>query len=257
MKLNGKIAWVVGGSSGIGAAVARELVRRGATVAVSARRKEQLQDVAGGDMLVLPADVTDAASVTAAAARVRQELGPIDLTVLAAGYWKQMDPADWDTEVFDQHLRVNLAGMSNSIAAVLPGMLRRHHGVIAGIASVAGYRGLAGSEAYGATKAAQINLLESLRVHIARTGVHVTTICPGFVRTDLTAGNPCVTALCTPPAACRDVGSAAPNRAICMSLSGLGGRACQRLRGRVPGCGRAEAPTAGASPRSGRSRRCA
>ena len=71
----------------------------------------------------------------------------------------------------------------------LPGMLQRHHGVIAGIASVAGYRGLAGSEAYGATKAAQINLLESLRVHIARTGVHVTTICPGFVRTDLTAGN--------------------------------------------------------------------
>ena len=190
MKLNGKVAWVVGGSSGIGAAVARELVCRGTIVAISARRTEQLHDVAGGDMLVLPADVTDAASVTAAAARVRQELGPIDLAVLSAGYWKQMDPADWDTDVFDQHLRVNLTGMSNSIAAVLPGMLQQHHGVIAGIASVAGYRGLAGSEAYGATKAAQINLLESLRVHIARTGVRVTTICPGFVRTDLTAGNP-------------------------------------------------------------------
>ena len=141
-------------------------------------------------MLVVPLDVTDAASVAAAAARVHQELGPIDLAVLSAGYWKQMDPQDWDTEVFDQHIRVNLTGMSNSIAAVLPGMLRRHHGVIAGIASVAGYRGLAGSEAYGATKAAQINLLESLRVHIARTGVQVTTICPGFVRTDLTAANP-------------------------------------------------------------------
>jgi len=85
MKLNGKITWIVGGSSGIGAAVARELVRRGATVAISARRKEQLQDVAGGDMLVLPADVTDTASVAAAAARIRQELGPIDLTVLSAG----------------------------------------------------------------------------------------------------------------------------------------------------------------------------
>jgi len=141
-------------------------------------------------MLVVPLDVTDAASAAAAAARVREELGPIDLAVLSASYWKQIDPADWDTDVFDQHIRVNLTGMSNSIAAVLPGMLRRHHGVIAGIASVAGYRGLAGSEAYGAAKAAQINLLESLRVHIARTGVHVTTICPGFVRTDLTAGNP-------------------------------------------------------------------
>jgi NAD(P)-dependent dehydrogenase (short-subunit alcohol dehydrogenase family) len=149
MRLNGKVAWVVGGSSGIGAAVARELVRRGATVAISARRKERLHDVAGGDMLVLPADVTDAASVSAPAARVRQELGPIDLAVLSVGYWKPMDPADWDTEVFDQHLRVSLTGMSNAIAAVLPGMLQRHHGVIAGIPSVAGYRGLAGAEAYG------------------------------------------------------------------------------------------------------------
>src|SRR5580704_8071905 len=138
MRLDGKIAWVVGGSGGIGAAVARELDHRGATLAV-----------------------------------------------LSAGYWKQMNPEDWDTGVFDQHLRVNLTGMSNSIAAVLPDMLQRQHGVIAGIASVAGYRGLAGAEAYGATKAAQINLLESLRVHLARTGVQVMTVCPGFVRTDL------------------------------------------------------------------------
>jgi NAD(P)-dependent dehydrogenase (short-subunit alcohol dehydrogenase family) len=190
MRLDGKIAWVVGGSAGIGAAVARELERRGATVAISARRQEQLQAVAEGNMLVVPADVTDAAAMAAAAERIRQDLGPIDLAVLSAGYWKQMSPGDWDTGVFDQHLRVNLTGMSNSIAAVLPDMLRRHHGLIAGIASVAGYRGLAGAEAYGATKAGQINLLESLRVHTARTGVRVTTICPGFVRTDLTADNP-------------------------------------------------------------------
>jgi NAD(P)-dependent dehydrogenase (short-subunit alcohol dehydrogenase family) len=189
MKLNGKVAWVVGGSSGIGAAVARELVTRGATVAISARRKDQLDDVAGGDMLVLPADVTDADSLMAAAAQIRSDLGPIDLAVLAAGYWKQMDPGSWDTEVFDQHLKVNLTGMSNSIAAILPDMLSRRSGVIAGISSVAGYRGLAGAEAYGATKAGQINLLESLRVHVAKTGVRVTTVCPGFVRTELTAGN--------------------------------------------------------------------
>src|SRR5690242_21822257 len=189
MEVSGQVAWGVGASGGVGAAVARDRARREAIVAISARRDGQLQEVSGGHMLVVPLDVTDAASVAAAAARVHEELGPIDLSVLSAGYWKQMNPQDWDTEVFDQHIRVNLAGMSNAIAAVLPGMLRRHHGVIAGIASLAGYRGLAGSEAYGATKAAQINLLESLRVHIARTGVHVTTICPGFVRTDLTAGN--------------------------------------------------------------------
>lgn len=189
MELSGKVAWVVGASSGIGAAVARELVTRGATVAISARRKDQLADIAGADMLVLPADVTDAGALAAAAARIREELGPIDLAVLAAGYWKQLDPAHWDTELFDRHIQVNLTGMSNSIAALLPDMLQRRSGVIAGISSVAGFRGLAGAEAYGATKAGQINLLESLRVHLARTGVRVTTVCPGFVRTELTAGN--------------------------------------------------------------------
>ena len=189
MQLNGQVAWVVGASSGIGAAVARELVVRGATVAVSARREEQLQDVSQGSMLVVPADVTDAASIAGAASTVRNALGSIDLVVFSAGYWKQMNAAAWDTDVFDQHLRVNLTGISNTLAAILPPMLERQHGVIAGISSVAGYRGLAGSEAYGATKAGQLNLLESLRVHVARRGVRVTTICPGFVRTDLTAGN--------------------------------------------------------------------
>ena len=189
MNLRGKVAWVVGASRGIGAATARELVARGATVAISARREAALEEVSDGRMLVVPLDVTDAKSVTSAAARVREEHDRIDVAVLAAGYWKQMDAHAWDTEEFDRHVQVNLVGMSNTIAAVLPDMLQRRSGVIAGISSVAGYRGLAGAEAYGATKAAQINLLESLRVHVASSGVWVTTICPGFVRTDLTAGN--------------------------------------------------------------------
>ena len=189
MNLNGTVAWVVGASSGIGAAVARELVSRGARVAISARREGQLADVSGGRMLVVPADVTDAASMAAAAARVRGELGPIDLVILSAGYWKQMRATDWDTDSFNRHVQVNLVGMSNGISAVLPEMLARQSGVIAGVASVAGYRGLAGAEAYGATKAGQINLLEALRIRVAGTGVHVTTVCPGFVRTEMTAGN--------------------------------------------------------------------
>lgn len=189
MDLSGKVVWVVGASSGIGAAVARELQSRGALVAISARRKDELTEVSDGTMLVVPADVTQAASMTDAASRIRDELGPIDVAVLSAGYWKQMSAKSWDTEIFDRHVQVNLIGMSNSIGAVLPQMLARHSGVIAGIASVAGYRGLSGSEAYGATKAGQINLLESLRIHVARDGVRIITVCPGFVRTDLTAGN--------------------------------------------------------------------
>lgn len=189
MELSGTVAWVVGGSSGIGAAVARELQSRGARVAISARRQDELDKVSDGTMLAVAADVTDAASLMAAASRIRDEIGPIDLAVLSAGYWKQMTARDWDTETFNRHVQVNLVGMSNSIAAVLPEMLARHAGVIAGISSVAGYRGLNGSEAYGATKAGQINLLESLRIHVARDGVRVITVCPGFVRTDLTESN--------------------------------------------------------------------
>jgi len=189
MELSGSVAWVVGGSSGIGAAVARELQSRGALVAISARRQDQLDEVSDGTMLAVAADVTDAQSLKAAASRIREELGPIDLAVLSAGYWKQMTGNDWDSESFDRHVQVNLIGMSNSIAAVLPDMLARHSGVIAGISSVAGYRGLTGSAAYGATKAGQINLLESLRIQVARAGVRVITVCPGFVRTDLTAVN--------------------------------------------------------------------
>jgi NADP-dependent 3-hydroxy acid dehydrogenase YdfG len=192
MELSGKVAWVIGGSSGIGEAVARELQSRGAVVAISARRADELARLSaesGGTMLAVPADVTDARSLVTAAAVIRDELGPIDLAVLSAGYWKQMTGNDWDSESFDRHVQVNLIGMSNSIAAVLPEMVARRSGVIAGISSVAGYRGLAGSAAYGATKAGQINLLESLRIQVARAGVRVITICPGFVRTDLTASN--------------------------------------------------------------------
>jgi short-subunit dehydrogenase len=189
VNVRGKVVWVVGASSGIGAATAQELVARGATVAISARREAALDQVSGGRMLVVPLDVTDAKSVAAAAAQVRDAHGRIDVAILAAGYWSQMDPRAWDTEVFDRHIQVNLMGMSNAIAAVLPEMLDRGSGMVAGISSVAGYRGLAGAEAYGATKAAQINLLESLRVHVATSGVRVTTICPGFVRTEMTATN--------------------------------------------------------------------
>jgi NADP-dependent 3-hydroxy acid dehydrogenase YdfG/uncharacterized protein YndB with AHSA1/START domain len=189
MNLDGAVVWVVGASSGIGAETARELLRRGASVAVSARREERLQEVAQGSMLAVGVDVTDAVSVARAAATVQDALGPIDLIVYSAGYWKQMDATEWDTAEFDRHLQVNLAGLSNTLAAVLPPMLERRRGAIAGISSVAGYRGLAGSGGYGATKAGQLNLLESLRVQLAPLGIRVTTITPGFVRTDLTAGN--------------------------------------------------------------------
>jgi short-subunit dehydrogenase len=187
--LSGRNVWVVGASRGIGAALAKELHSRGARIAISARRESDLEAVSAGDMTVVPADVTDRVGLDAAAQRVRDQLGDIDIAVLNAGFWKQMHAATWDRDLFAQHVEVNLLGVNNAIGAVLPHMVERGHGHIVGIASVAGYRGLAGAEAYGATKAAMINLLEGLRIAVAGRGVAVTTVCPGFVRTELTDEN--------------------------------------------------------------------
>lgn len=185
----GRRCWVVGASSGIGAALAHELVRRGARVAISARGADALHDVAGDAMVAVPLDATDRDAVRAAAEEVRRELGGLDVVVWSAGYWEQFDAARWDADAFARHVEVNLLGLNNVLAAVVASMVRAGEGHLVGIASVAGYRGLAGAEAYGATKAAQINLLEGLRAALARHGVRVTTVCPGFVRTDMTATN--------------------------------------------------------------------
>lgn len=187
--IEGRRYWVVGASSGIGAALARELLDRGATVAISARRVDDLRAVAGDAMTIAPVDATDREALLAAADEVRLALGVIDAVVWSAGYWEQFDAAQWDADSFARHVEVNLLGLNNLLAAVVPAMSRARHGHVVGIASVAGYRGLAGAEAYGATKAAQINLLEGLRAALSRHGVRVTTVCPGFVRTEMTARN--------------------------------------------------------------------
>ena len=187
--ITGRRYWVVGASSGIGAALAAELVHRGAHVAVSARRRDELERVSAGAMTVLPLDVTDRAAVRRTAAEATAQLGGIDVVVWCAGFWSQFDAADWDADAFARHVEVNLLGLNNVLAAVVPGMVAAGRGHLVGIASVAGYRGLAGAEAYGATKAAQINLFEALRGAMRGHGVRVTTVCPGFVRTEMTESN--------------------------------------------------------------------
>jgi short-subunit dehydrogenase len=189
MELRNARVWVVGASSGIGAEVARELVRRGARVAISARTASSLEKVADGEMLVVPLDVTDHDAVRTAAQQVTDELGGIDVLVAAAGYWQRTAPGELDLDIFASHVEVNLIGMAASISAVLPAMRSRGRGRVVGIASVAGYRGIPGAEAYGATKAAQINLLEALRAGLRGSGVTVQTVCPGFVDTPMTETN--------------------------------------------------------------------
>jgi NAD(P)-dependent dehydrogenase (short-subunit alcohol dehydrogenase family) len=189
MEISGARIWVTGASTGIGAALARELADRGARVAISARNAEQLAEVAGDRMVAVPVDVTDRAATVAAGEQVRAALGGLDVAVLNAGTWSRFHVEPWDSALFAEHLQVNVLGAVHSMEAVVPRMLAEGRGRIVGVASVAGYRGLPGSEAYNAGKAALINLLESLRGSLAPRGVVVQLVNPGFVRTRMTDRN--------------------------------------------------------------------
>jgi short-subunit dehydrogenase len=192
VRLAGARVWITGASSGIGAALVAELAGRGCSVAASARRAGRLEELAGtvaGDVLPVPVDVTDRDAMMAAADAVRARFGAIDLAILNAACWDQFTVEAWDTDVIRRHFDTNVIGMAHGVEAVLADMRRRRSGAIAGMASLAGYRGLPRSEAYGATKAAEIVMLESLRIDLRPYGISVHTICPGFVRTELTAKN--------------------------------------------------------------------
>jgi short-subunit dehydrogenase len=190
--VSGRVAWITGGSSGIGAAVARELARRGVAVAVSARDADELDDLADGSagtVVAYPADVRDREQMSSVAAAIEERLGPLDIVMMNAGVWQQMEVAEWDSTAIREHVDTNLLGMVNTLDAVLPNMLARRSGRLVGVASVAGYRGFTGAEAYGSTKAAEINLLESLRIDLDRLGVTVQIVNPGFVDTPMTRRN--------------------------------------------------------------------
>ncbi len=189
LSLKGARVLITGASSGIGAALATELVGRGAVVAISARRVDALEKVSSGRMIVVPVDVSDSDGVRVAADQVREALGGIDIVVLNAGTWEQAKVDDLDPQAFARHLDVNVVGTVNTLAAVLPRMLSDHHGIVAIMASVAGFRGIPGGMAYAASKAALINLAESIRAEAIGRGVSVVTINPGFVKTPMTDAN--------------------------------------------------------------------
>ena len=189
VQIAGTRFWITGASGGIGAELAAELQRRGGRIAISARRREALDEVSQGRMHIEPVDITDRGAVHTAVEAVRTALGGIDVAILNAGTWQQVKIDQFDAEAFRTQFDTNLMGTVHCIEALLPTMLVDKRGVIAGMASVAGYRGLPGSEAYGASKAALINLLESLRGSLGPRGIRVQTISPGFVKTDLTARN--------------------------------------------------------------------
>lgn len=183
----GKRVWLVGASSGIGAAIARELAGRGARLALSARRADKLQALGLADALLLPCDATDSASLAAARKGLLAAWGGVDLVIYLAGDYVPMGADNFDLALAEQVLAVNFNGALRLAATVLPDL--QAGGGIAFVASVAGYRGLPKALCYGPGKAALIHFAEVLHLDLAPKGIGVWVINPGFVATQLTAKN--------------------------------------------------------------------
>jgi short-subunit dehydrogenase len=189
-----KVVLVTGASSGIGRALAVALGARGARVGLFARRGEILLEVAeeveraGGKALALAGDVRSAADMEGAAARMRELWGGVDVLIANSGIAVVAPASSLKASEAADVITVNTIGVVNSVAAVLPDMLARRSGHLVVISSLASYRGMPKSAAYSASKAAVSTFFESLRVDLRGSGIDVTTIHPGFIRTPLTAG---------------------------------------------------------------------
>ncbi|MGB9354135.1 MAG: SDR family NAD(P)-dependent oxidoreductase [Azonexus sp.] len=184
---SGKRVWLVGASSGIGAALAGELARLGARVALSARSVDKLRALDIPDALLLPCDATDTASLAGARASLLAAWRGVDLVIYLAGDYVPMRTGDFDLAVAEKVITVNFNGGMRLAATVLPDL--QAGGGIAFVASVAGYRGLPKALAYGPGKAALIHFAECLHLDLAPQGIGVWVINPGFVATPLTAKN--------------------------------------------------------------------
>jgi NAD(P)-dependent dehydrogenase (short-subunit alcohol dehydrogenase family) len=185
--------WVIGASSGIGEATAAALHARDAQVLVSARNAASLdafvkRHTGGGGAQAWPLDVTDAAGVKATAQAILAQ-GPLDLVLYCAGHYSEMRATEIDMADLKKHLAINYTGVLHVIDAVLPAMIARSAGHLSVVSSVAGFRGLPKSLAYGPTKAALTNLAENLYLDLEPLGLGVSVIHPGFVKTLLTAQN--------------------------------------------------------------------
>src|SRR5574340_559006 len=185
---------ISGASSGLGLALAQHYLRNGATVAVFARRGELLQTIGTefpGQVFCYALDVRDAAAVRQAADDFVTRAGVPDVVIANAGVsvGTLTEHAE-DIDAFQQVMDINVLGMVKTFQRFVAGMREAKQGALVGIASVAGFRGLPGSSAYSASKAAAISYLESLRVELRGSGVKVVTICPGYIRTPMTAANP-------------------------------------------------------------------
>ncbi|MCB0353240.1 MAG: SDR family NAD(P)-dependent oxidoreductase [Bdellovibrionales bacterium] len=191
-----KRVWLTGASSGIGEGLALELARRGARVALTARSEESLAQLCdrikkgGGDAVVCAGDVTDTVSLKRAYSALKESFGGADIVIANAGtHFETWPEREFLPDQYLDLMNINYGGMLRTFGVVLPEMTEAKKGHLVGVASLAGYRGLPRAAAYGASKAAMILFLESMRFHLESVNVAVTTVCPGFVKTPLTDKN--------------------------------------------------------------------
>lgn len=195
IRLAGRAVLITGASSGIGAHLARELARRGARVGLLARREDRLRELAGelaesgGTAAWAEADVTRSEGLGEALDRLAEELGGVDVAVANAGYGRPEPPHKFRPGRALSMYDTNLFGMLRVIDWALPRFLERRGGHLVGVASVASFLGMTHNASYCGSKAAMRVHLQSLRVSLRPYGVAVTTICPGFVKSELTDKN--------------------------------------------------------------------
>lgn len=185
--------WIIGASHGIGASLAEKLSNEGHNLAISARSHNQLQVVLNSlkpaDHILLPLDVTDFTLVKKSFALIMEKWGRIDLFIYGSAIYKPMKSTAIDVDLAMKTMQVNFNSLIYFLSLIIPQMIKQKSGHIAMISSVAGYRGLPKSLIYGASKAAMINLAESLFIELKPENINVSVINPGFVKTRLTDQN--------------------------------------------------------------------
>lgn len=189
--LAGRVVLITGAAAGLGRALAFACARSGASLALLDLHEEELQSLVAAlkcRSASAVADVRDRAALTSAVQELTTRLGPIDVAIANAGIGFETSALSFRAEDIEEHVRVNLLGVVNTIGAVLPGMLERGRGHLVAISSVASYRGLPLMAGYCISKSGVNALMDSLRVELKPRGITTTTICPGWIRTRLTAG---------------------------------------------------------------------
>jgi len=191
--MNYKNAVITGACGGFGQALARTLLQRGARVALlglDAQRLAELVALAPERAVAYTPDVTDSAAMQAVATDWHARFGTPDLVIANAGVAGGFDTAESaDLAVFRRMLEINLLSLPTTFQPFLAAMREAGRGTLCGVASIAAWRGLPGNGAYCASKAGVVAYLQSLRAELRGTGLTVSTCCPGYLRTQLTAGN--------------------------------------------------------------------